>query len=228
MPDKVAGMIQRLNRFAGLLLLLAWGESSMVRAQPTNAAALQTEMDQAKARVRQIVNQPVIRLVRQRGMQVRVFSPGWFHEGASPPSFNTADVRTTQDRIYDQLGYVTSDLNPGYVFIGSQLEFNPQLKYFYTDRSIPKKKLSEAEMVEINRLYRIIGRCERELAVPGSSSVVAETESNSGTDTNADQETETVVMVRQPIPRSRYIQAGLSILAVLALYVVYREFVRRG
>ena len=37
-------------------------------------------------------------------------------------------------------------------------------KYFYTDRTLPKKKLSETELLEINRLYRIIGRCERELA----------------------------------------------------------------
>jgi hypothetical protein len=71
-------MIQRLNRFAALLFLVAWSEASIVRAQSTNAAALQTEMDQAKARVRQIVNQPVTRLVRQRSMQVRKFSPGWF------------------------------------------------------------------------------------------------------------------------------------------------------
>jgi hypothetical protein len=220
-------MIQRLNRFAGLLLLIAWSGSSMVRAQPTNMAALQAEMDQAKTRVRQIVNQPVTRLVRQRGMQVRVFSPGWFHEGAGHPSYSTIDVRTTQERIYDQLGYVSSELNPGFVFIGPQLEFNSQLKYFYTDRSIPKKKLTDAEMVEINRLYRIIGRCERELAAPPSSSAVAETPGNSGADTNADQETETVVLVRQPIPRSRYIQGGISILAVLALYVIYRKFVRR-
>jgi hypothetical protein len=88
--------------------------------------------------------------------------------------------------------------------------------------------LTEAEMVEINRLYRIIGRCERELAVPGSSSVFTETQPNSGVDTNADQETETVVMVRQPIPRSRYIQGGVAIAAVLALYAVYRLFVCRS
>jgi hypothetical protein len=29
------------------------------------------------------------------------------------------------------------------------------------DRSVPKKKLTQAEMVEINRLYRIIGKCEQ-------------------------------------------------------------------
>jgi hypothetical protein len=37
-------------------------------------------------------------------------------------------------------------------------------KYFYTDRSVPKKRLTEAEMLEINRLYRIIGHDEEQLA----------------------------------------------------------------
>jgi hypothetical protein len=72
------------------------------------------------------------------------------------------DIRTTQQFPYvDQ--YVTSDLNPGVVFLGQELEFNSMTKYFITDRSVPKKKLTEAEMVEINRLYRIIGHCEQQL-----------------------------------------------------------------
>ena len=37
-------------------------------------------------------------------------------------------------------------------------------KYFYTDRSVPKKKLTEEEMLEINRLYRIIGQDQDRLA----------------------------------------------------------------
>ena len=97
-------------------------------------------------------------------MQVSTYRPGWFHEGAIKPNFNTVDVRATRETPYDPRPYVTSDLNPGVVFIGSQLEFNPMTKYFYTDRSLPKKKLSEAEMIEINRLYRTIGRCEQQLA----------------------------------------------------------------
>ena len=50
------------------------------------------------------------------------------------------------------------------VFLGKELEFNSKTKYFYTDRSLPKKKLSEAEMLEINRLYRVIARDEDELS----------------------------------------------------------------
>src|SRR5262249_939427 len=156
-------------------------------AQDTNAAALQKEMNDAKARVRQIVNQPVTRLARQPGMHVNVFTEGWFHEGASHPSYSTVDVRTTHELPYAQLGYVASHLNPGYVFIGAQLEFNSQLKYFYTDRTVPKKKLTEAEMLEINRLYRIIGRCERELAAPGSSLGSTAATVDSSSETNADE-----------------------------------------
>jgi hypothetical protein len=37
-------------------------------------------------------------------------------------------------------------------------------KYFYTDRSLPKKRLGAAEMTEINRLYRIIGAREQDIA----------------------------------------------------------------
>lgn len=55
-------------------------------------------------------------------------------------------------------------MNPGVVFLGAELEFNPQTKYFYVDRSLPKRKLSEAEMHEINQLYRVIVRDEDELS----------------------------------------------------------------
>ena len=38
-------------------------------------------------------------------------------------------------------------------------------KYFYTDRLLPKKKLTEAEMLQINDLYRVIGHCNEQLDV---------------------------------------------------------------
>jgi hypothetical protein len=149
--------------FAVLIGLCQW---CMAQQAATGArrAALETEMKSAVEQVKQIVNQPVTSMPRTSEMQVSTYRPGWFHEGASKPNFNTVDVRTTRETPYDGRQYVTSDLNPGIVFIGSQLEFNPMTKYFYTDRSLPKKKLSDAEMIEINRLYRIIGRCEKELA----------------------------------------------------------------
>jgi hypothetical protein len=36
-------------------------------------------------------------------------------------------------------------------------------KYFYNDFTVPKKKLTEAEMLEINQLCRVIGSCEKQL-----------------------------------------------------------------
>jgi len=128
-----------------------------------DASGLKAEMEDAIARVREIVNQPVTALTRTPEIETATYSPGWFHEGAEKPDFNRVDVRTTQQLSYGQHKYVTSDLNPGVVFVGNELEFNPMTKYFYTDRSLPKKKLTEAEMLEINRLYRIIGHDEEEL-----------------------------------------------------------------
>jgi len=131
--------------------------------QPIDRANAQSIMDDAIARVKAIVNQPVRQLAQTPEMNVSVYRPGWFHEGAPKPDFNTVDVRATQTSSYDQNPYVTSDLNPGVAFIGPELEFNPMTKYFYVDRSLPKKKLTQAEMLEINRLYRIMGKCEAKL-----------------------------------------------------------------
>ncbi|HVT82373.1 MAG TPA: hypothetical protein VHM90_17145 [Phycisphaerae bacterium] len=135
-------------------------------APPTNAKMLgiKREFDQAVARVKEIVNQPVTMVQRTSQMKVGVFGPGgWFHEHAETPDFDTVDVRKTQSFDYARWEFVSSDLNPGVAFLGRELEFNPMTKYFYTDRTLPKKKLTEAEMLEINDLYRVIGRCVRQL-----------------------------------------------------------------
>lgn len=127
-------------------------------------AGLQRELNQAVARVKEIVNQPVTAIPRTPQMKVGMFGPGgWFHEHAETPDFDTVDVRKTQSFDYAKFEYVSSDLNPGIAFLGRELEFNAMTKLFYTDRSVPKKKLTEAEMLEINDLYRVIGRCQKQL-----------------------------------------------------------------
>lgn len=131
---------------------------------PASAADVKAELVDAMVRVREIVNQPVASQPETRNMEVGVYSPGWFHDGAVRPDFNNVDVRASQELLYAKHQYVTSDLNPGLVFRGSEVEFNPNTKYFYTDRSVPKKKLTDSEMQEINRLYRIIGDDEKRLA----------------------------------------------------------------
>jgi hypothetical protein len=132
--------------------------------QPSSIAGVKLELADAIARVREIVNQPVESLPRKPDMKVVTCSPGWFRPGAEKPDFNRVDIRNTQKLPYDRNEYVTSDLNPKVVYIGPELEFNPMTKYFYTNWSVPKKKLNESEMLEINRLYRIIGQDEDQLA----------------------------------------------------------------
>jgi hypothetical protein len=120
-------------------------------------ADLTAQKDKAVERVKAIVNQPVTHVPRSPWASVQIFRPGWFHPGAKVPDFNTVDVRTTQELPYARYQYVSSDINPREMFLGPQLEFNAMTKLFYMDRNLPKKRLSEAEMLEINRLYRIIG-----------------------------------------------------------------------
>jgi hypothetical protein len=130
-------------------------------------AELRKEQNAAVARVKAIINQPVPPVERTPGMQLGMFGPPWFHPGATVPDFSNVDVRTTQETPYDKWPYVSSELNPGLAWVGTDLEFNSMTKYFYTDRTVPKKKLTEAEMLEINRLYRIIGRCEQQILQMG-------------------------------------------------------------
>ena len=127
--------------------------------QKETIAQLDAEAAAAKQRVIEIVNQPITHLARTD--EAGEFSPGWFHPGAIKPDFNKVDIR--QSRIFPYKGYryVTSNLNPREMFIAAELEFNPMTKYFYTDRTLPKRELSEDEMLEVNRLYRIIGRDEQ-------------------------------------------------------------------
>ena len=157
---------ENIIRFPLFLLFLVFCQScGLSKAQiEARRAELESEKQAAIQKVQSIVNQPVTPLRRTEDMRVSTYRPGWFHDGAATPDFNNIDVRTTRETPYDRSQYVTSDLNPGVVFLGRELEFNSMTKYFYVDRSLPKKKLSDDEMLEINRLYRIIGSCERQLA----------------------------------------------------------------
>ena len=153
---------------AALLLCLLISGVAVAEDAPTvgaQLAAVRADENAAIEKVVKIVNQPVTHLKRDYtpGM-VSEYSPGWFHKGAETPDFNTVDVRLTQEFPYAAHPYVSSDLNPTEMFIGAELEFNAMTKYFYTDRRLPKKKLTQAEMIEINRLYRIIGADEKKIA----------------------------------------------------------------
>jgi hypothetical protein len=215
-PIHAAFRKQCLFRVIGLLLILLAGLSVALPAfaQTTNKQAqidaLNSEMNDAMQQIRKIVNQPVTRLTRKPGMQVATFSPGWFHEGANKPDFNNVDVRTTQEKIYDTHDYVTSDLNPGLVFLGRELEFNANTKYFYTDRSLPKKKLSETEMLEVNRLYRIIGHCEHQLALLQNPEPTPESTTESASPL-------------VPLLKSTFARVTLVVLLLLAVVYIFRK-----
>lgn len=202
----------------GLMPSLMLGQTNEL-GKEAQIAAWQKELDAAADKVKAIVNQPVVAYRRVPGMSVSVYSPGWFHAGASKPDFATVDVRQSQDLGFAKNKYVTSDLNPGLVFLGSDLEFNGMTKYFYTNRNLPKKRLTEPEMVEINRLYRIIGDFQAKIyqlkyPVPPATEVAADSEqSEAGPDEP---------LVRQPVPKANYLNAALGIGAVLGVYGLYR------
>jgi hypothetical protein len=213
-----------------LLLLAAVLSVAGYGFQGADEAALVAERDDAIAKVKQIVNQPVAALPIEPGTSVATFHPGWFHEGANRPDFLATDVRAWQKFPYDDYDYVTSDLNPGVMFRGRDLEFNPETKYFYTDRSLPKKRLTEAEMVEINRLYRIIGAREQDLArlhgepLPGARAAARRQAAASGGQTV--DEGAATDSAASPTPKALYVVAG-GLLLALAVTVARRRAATR-
>ena len=196
-------------------------------------ANLQTEITNTCQQVRKIVNQPVRAYARTQGLHVSFYPEGWFHPGATRPDFNDVDVRQSQQLIYANEPYVTSSSNPGVVFMGRDLEFNGSLKYFYTDRSLPKHKLTEAQMIEINRLYRIIGHDETEIR--RLQTQIDEAAGKLNNTDNTETETQTVVLPGQPlaeirsIPRqTRLLYGGIAIGALVVLVVVLRLFRKKS
>ncbi len=206
----------RVNLFLSVMLFACCSHSVAQTATnpPADTNAIKTERDTAIGQVEKIVNQTVPAYRRGPGMQVGRFSPGWFHEGATKPDYNTVDVRTTRETTeYDKSEYCTSDLNPGLVWKSRDIEFNSMTKYFYTNRTFPKKRLTEAEMLEINRLYRIIGKCEDQLNPAPKPDANSEADSESSA----------------PEKRGRLLKPymGVPAVLVLALLLIF-IYKRRG
>ncbi len=210
------------------IIVLVFFTSLILRAQTPAAsktdslAALELESTNAWQRVLEIVNRPVTAYRRAPGMSVATLNEGWFHEGAFTPDFNTVDVRQSQEFPYANHQYISSVLNPGIVFPGPELEFNAMLKIFYTNRSLPKRRLTEAEMVEINNLYRVIGRYEdkiAQLSAPQSSSKAKATKANEDA-ADAPEPGQSFERVRA-IPRgTRIFIGGIAIVILLAVLIV--------
>ena len=195
------------SAFFGAMHLIAQTASNTA----TDTNAVKAEMEAAIHQVEKIVNQTVPAYRRTEGMQVGKFSPGWFHEGAIKPDFNHVDVRASRETAeYDKSEYCTSDLNPGLAWRSRDLEFNAMTKYFYTNRTFPKKRLTEGEMLEINRLYRIIGKCEQQL------SPAPKADADSDSDTSAAPEKRRRLL-------NPYIGGPAIILLGLLLIAIYKR-----
>jgi hypothetical protein len=190
-------------------------------------ATLQLQMTNAWQRVEAIVNQPVRAYVKAPGYHIGLSSPGWFHPGAIKPDFDTVDVRQSQQFPYNKYQYMTSDLNSGVMFLSRDLEFNSMTKYFYTNRSLPKHRLTEAEMLEINRLYRIIGHCQDELNrlqnPPGAETTSSANDQSDGEPAGAAGFIDNIRRVPQ---QTRILYGGIAIGALIILVVASR-FVRK-
>lgn len=132
-------------------------------------SVLKAQLDDAVARVKRIVNQEVTPIPRDPKLALKTW---YFHDGATRPEFNNVDIRATQEKHYEEEGYICWAEKPDVMWDGRELEFNAMTKYFYVDRTLPKKRLTEAEMLEINRLYRVIGSTEQKLAQLGYKGVV--------------------------------------------------------
>ena len=127
---------------------------------------LSAERQSAVDSVIAIVNQPVPQIPMSPNLRPGWWGNGWFHEGASIPDYANVDIRVTQEVVqFMKYRFISSPLNPGVVFPGDQIEFNANTKLYYQDRNLPKKRLTQDEMVEINRLYRVIAKCDSQLAL---------------------------------------------------------------
>ena len=237
-------LLPRKVYWLALMLALVSGASAQTNTNaPDSLAATQLELTNAYSRVLAIVNQPVKAYMRGADTSASKFSPGWFHPGATRPDFNTVDIRQTQEFPYNNSKFVTSDVTPGLVFLGSDLEFNSMTKYFYTNRTLPKHKLTEAQMLEVNRLYRIIGRCEGEIAKAKMASDLSAAPAEVVA-TNSDQslqpaattngETETVVpgqsfeSIRKIPKLTRILYGSILIFVLLLLVTMLRIFKKKS
>ncbi|MDB6022400.1 MAG: hypothetical protein JWQ04_2257 [Pedosphaera sp.] len=242
---KAAGRLFRLGGLLAVLLVMGLGfvpgvqaRQSADPADSTNSAAggsfkervaaIRAEKTNATQRVLEIVNRPVKAYVRSGNIDVSTFKPGWFHPGAIKPDFNTVDVRQTQELPYAQSKFVTSDLNPGIVFLGQDLEFNSMTKYFYTNRSLPKRKLTEAEMLEINRLYRIIGKCETEIEQLATQPAEGAQAAKSQGETEEIVPGQSFEAIRKIPLQTRKLYGGIGIGALLVIVIALRVFRKRS
>jgi hypothetical protein len=221
--------ISLLVIFAAVDHVSAQPSTDQTNSTPEQIAALQQQLTNAWHQVETIVNQPVPAFRREPGYDVSIYSPGWFHPGAIIPAFNTVDVRKSQELPYTS-PWVSSDLTPNVMFQGRDLEFNSMTKLFYTNRSLPKKKLNEAEMEQINSLYRTIGHSQSEIQrlqnPPGSETAAPDTDAQS--DTNDIVPGQSFEVVRRIPQQTRILYGGIGIGTLIVVVVALRLIKRKS
>ncbi|HTR43144.1 MAG TPA: hypothetical protein VMH87_16135 [Pseudomonadales bacterium] len=234
----VRGLLRRVS-LALFVVFAAAGVHAQTPADPTAAAtstndqmaALQLQLTNAWHQVELIVNQPAPAFRREPGYQVAIYGPGgWFHPGANTPDFNIVDVRHFQQFDYKE-PWVSSDVTPTLMFRGSDLEFNSMTKLFYTNRSLPKKRLSEAEMLQINSLYRTIGHCQAEISQlqpppPVAASQDTQDGQDAQSDTNDAAPPKAIVAIER-IPQQTRILYGSIGIGTLIVVVIALRFIKK-
>lgn len=122
-----------------------------------SAGSARGDFERTTRQVQAIVNQtpPVVARPPARA-EVYHYA---FHPGTNPPDYRAVDLAATRELWKGQ--YVYMDDAPGVYYRSADCEFNPQTKCFYLSRSVPKKRLSDAEYQELTRLYRLLGQQEK-------------------------------------------------------------------
>ena len=141
-------------------LAQATGDKVAAGLKDKAAKTARADFDKTTHQIQGIVNQvpPVVASV-PAGAETYHYG---YHPGASKPDFNTENLQGTRELWKGQ--YVNMDEAPGVFYRSADCEFNPQTKYFYTSRNVPKKRLSDGEYKELTRLYHLLGQQEKALA----------------------------------------------------------------
>jgi hypothetical protein len=90
---------------------------------------------------------------------------------------------------------------------------------------LPKKKLTEAEMLQINSLYRTIGHCRGEiqqLQNPTPAETTADTATDTGDDTNATAPPAAIAAIASIPRQTRILYGGIGIGALVILMISLR------
>ena len=128
--------------------------------QAKSVETARAEFDKTTRQVQGIVNQ-VPQIVPKLPARAESYHYG-YHPGAAKPDFNTENLLATRELWKGE--YVNMDEAPGVFYRSADCEFNPQTKYFYTSRNVPKKRLSDTEYKELTRLYHLLGQQEKAIA----------------------------------------------------------------